>query len=218
MPLPSFKMRSRWPLYMVLIYLTKSICLNLLRNWAKIDLNFGEMFHSSGSQRWDIIWKHSFTVGSYAFSLPICPWNCCSLHCEHLCLQKLDFWHSHGKDKTPPFWDFGKENGHPSPSTSDHTYKICLWFSFLQRAYTEEELNAKLTRRVQKAARRQAKQEELKRLHRAQVASQSSCSGRQLTVCESTMILTFLWVCQKRIQRQNFPLFLHECPCSYSFF
>lgn len=44
-------------------------------------------------------------------------------------------------------------------------------FSFLQRAYTEEELNAKLTRRVQKAARRQAKQEELKRLHRAQVVS-----------------------------------------------
>ncbi|MXQ92484.1 hypothetical protein E5288_WYG001052 [Bos mutus] len=37
------------------------------------------------------------------------------------------------------------------------------------RTYTEEELNAKLTRRVQKAARRQAKQEELKRLHRAQV-------------------------------------------------
>ncbi|XP_074907350.1 F-actin-monooxygenase MICAL3 isoform X2 [Buteo buteo] len=38
-----------------------------------------------------------------------------------------------------------------------------------KRAYTEEELNAKLTRRVQKAARRQAKQEELKRLHRAQI-------------------------------------------------
>lgn len=38
-----------------------------------------------------------------------------------------------------------------------------------QKAYTEDELNAKLTRRVQKAARRQAKQEELKRLHRAQV-------------------------------------------------
>ncbi|KAM4734468.1 protein-methionine sulfoxide oxidase mical3a isoform 31-T34 [Anableps anableps] len=37
------------------------------------------------------------------------------------------------------------------------------------KAYTEEELNAKLTRRVQKAARRQAKQEELKRLHRAQI-------------------------------------------------
>uniref|UniRef100_A0A665W8Q0 F-actin monooxygenase n=1 Tax=Echeneis naucrates TaxID=173247 RepID=A0A665W8Q0_ECHNA len=33
----------------------------------------------------------------------------------------------------------------------------------------EDELNAKLTRRVQKAARRQAKQEELKRLHRAQI-------------------------------------------------
>ncbi|XP_068803822.1 F-actin-monooxygenase MICAL3 isoform X2 [Struthio camelus] len=38
-----------------------------------------------------------------------------------------------------------------------------------KRAYTEEELNAKLTRRVQRAARRQAKQEELKRLHRAQI-------------------------------------------------
>ncbi|XP_012587861.1 PREDICTED: protein-methionine sulfoxide oxidase MICAL3 isoform X1 [Condylura cristata] len=37
------------------------------------------------------------------------------------------------------------------------------------RTYTEEELNAKLTRRVQKAARKQAKQEELKRLHRAQI-------------------------------------------------
>uniref|UniRef100_A0A7N8X2A6 F-actin monooxygenase n=1 Tax=Mastacembelus armatus TaxID=205130 RepID=A0A7N8X2A6_9TELE len=38
-----------------------------------------------------------------------------------------------------------------------------------EKTYTEEELNAKLTRRVQKAARRQAKQEELKRLHRAQI-------------------------------------------------
>ncbi|XP_038597124.1 F-actin-monooxygenase MICAL3 isoform X14 [Tachyglossus aculeatus] len=38
-----------------------------------------------------------------------------------------------------------------------------------QRTYTEEELSSKLTRRVQKAARRQAKQEELKRLHRAQI-------------------------------------------------
>ncbi|KAJ8791377.1 hypothetical protein J1605_004324 [Eschrichtius robustus] len=37
------------------------------------------------------------------------------------------------------------------------------------RTYTEEELNTKLTRRVQRAARRQAKQEELKRLHRAQI-------------------------------------------------
>ncbi|XP_069484771.1 F-actin-monooxygenase MICAL3 isoform X4 [Ambystoma mexicanum] len=39
----------------------------------------------------------------------------------------------------------------------------------MKKAYTEEELSAKLTRRVQKAARRQAKQEELKRLHRAQI-------------------------------------------------
>ncbi|MCJ8743058.1 hypothetical protein PDJAM_G00089380 [Pangasius djambal] len=38
-----------------------------------------------------------------------------------------------------------------------------------QKAATEEELDAKLTRRVQRAARRQAKQEELKRLHRAQI-------------------------------------------------
>ncbi|XP_038637275.1 F-actin-monooxygenase MICAL3-like [Scyliorhinus canicula] len=38
-----------------------------------------------------------------------------------------------------------------------------------KKPYTEEELNSKLTRRVQKAARRQAKQEELKRLHRAQI-------------------------------------------------
>nr|XP_055047038.1 protein-methionine sulfoxide oxidase mical3b isoform X15 [Misgurnus anguillicaudatus] len=38
-----------------------------------------------------------------------------------------------------------------------------------QKAETEEELNAKLTRRVQRAARRQAKQEELRRLHRAQI-------------------------------------------------
>ncbi|KAM6306892.1 LOW QUALITY PROTEIN: F-actin-monooxygenase MICAL3-like [Podargus strigoides] len=37
-----------------------------------------------------------------------------------------------------------------------------------KRAYTEE-LNAKLTQQVQKAACRQAKQEELKRLHRAQI-------------------------------------------------
>uniref|UniRef100_A0A8C6T1Y1 F-actin monooxygenase n=1 Tax=Neogobius melanostomus TaxID=47308 RepID=A0A8C6T1Y1_9GOBI len=45
---------------------------------------------------------------------------------------------------------------------------VALFFSY-QKTYTEEELNAKLTRRVQKAARRQAKQEELKRLHRAQI-------------------------------------------------
>ncbi|XP_036788354.2 F-actin-monooxygenase MICAL3 isoform X7 [Manis pentadactyla] len=42
-------------------------------------------------------------------------------------------------------------------------------YSSKPRTYTEEELNAKLTRRVQKAAWRQAKQEELKRLHRAQI-------------------------------------------------
>ncbi|XP_058841696.1 protein-methionine sulfoxide oxidase mical3a isoform X21 [Acipenser ruthenus] len=41
--------------------------------------------------------------------------------------------------------------------------------SKIDKTYTEEELNAKITRRVQKAARRQAKQEELKRLHRAQI-------------------------------------------------
>uniref|UniRef100_A0A671S4A8 F-actin monooxygenase n=1 Tax=Sinocyclocheilus anshuiensis TaxID=1608454 RepID=A0A671S4A8_9TELE len=50
------------------------------------------------------------------------------------------------------------------------TGALDLIFNFLlQKTYTEEELNAKLTRRVQKAARRQAKQEELKRLHRAQI-------------------------------------------------
>ncbi|XP_047660142.1 protein-methionine sulfoxide oxidase mical3b isoform X6 [Tachysurus fulvidraco] len=38
-----------------------------------------------------------------------------------------------------------------------------------KKAGTEDELDAKLTRRVQRAARRQAKQEELKRLHRAQI-------------------------------------------------
>ncbi|XP_075839020.1 F-actin-monooxygenase MICAL3 isoform X13 [Microtus pennsylvanicus] len=42
-------------------------------------------------------------------------------------------------------------------------------YSSKPRTYTEEELSAKLTRRVQRAARRQAKQEELKRLHRAQI-------------------------------------------------
>ncbi|XP_032842305.2 F-actin-monooxygenase MICAL3 isoform X2 [Tyto alba] len=49
--------------------------------------------------------------------------------------------------------------------------KFCIFREMQknERAYTEEELNAKLTRRVQKAARRQAKQEELKRLHRAQI-------------------------------------------------
>ncbi|KAJ8382708.1 hypothetical protein SKAU_G00034860 [Synaphobranchus kaupii] len=41
--------------------------------------------------------------------------------------------------------------------------------TLFQKTYTEEELNAKLTRRVQKVARQQAKREELKRLHRAQI-------------------------------------------------
>lgn len=59
--------------------------------------------------------------------------------------------------------------------TSAQTPQACVHLteemcrSLQPRTYTEEELNAKLTRRVQKAARRQAKQEELKRLHRAQV-------------------------------------------------
>lgn len=79
---------------------------------------------------------------------------------------------------------FGRENGHPCPHIPEHVNKICCSFSFLQRAFTEEELNAKLTRRVQKAARRQAKQEELKRLHRAQVASHKPLvmAHRQLCV------------------------------------
>lgn len=75
---------------------------------------------------------------------------------------------------------------------SEHVNKICCCFSFLQRAYTEEELNAKLTRRVQKAARRQAKQEELKRLHRAQVVSHKPLLMAHKKLCKSTLILTFL--------------------------
>ncbi|XP_073802551.1 protein-methionine sulfoxide oxidase mical3b isoform X3 [Danio rerio] len=51
----------------------------------------------------------------------------------------------------------------PDPSS------ISLSTTLFQRAGTEEELNARLTRRVQRAARRQAKQEELRRLHRAQI-------------------------------------------------
>lgn len=38
-----------------------------------------------------------------------------------------------------------------------------------ERDPEEEQLDARLTRRVQRAARKQAKQEQLKRLHRAQV-------------------------------------------------
>ncbi|XP_047660149.1 protein-methionine sulfoxide oxidase mical3b isoform X13 [Tachysurus fulvidraco] len=51
----------------------------------------------------------------------------------------------------------------PDPSS------ISLSSTLFQKAGTEDELDAKLTRRVQRAARRQAKQEELKRLHRAQI-------------------------------------------------
>uniref|UniRef100_A0A672NMC8 F-actin monooxygenase n=1 Tax=Sinocyclocheilus grahami TaxID=75366 RepID=A0A672NMC8_SINGR len=59
-----------------------------------------------------------------------------------------------------------------NPSFSEDTDLSChalLERCPLRRAETEEELNAKLTRRVQRAARRQAKQEELRRLHRAQI-------------------------------------------------
>lgn len=38
------------------------------------------------------------------------------------------------------------------------------------REAAEEDLDAKITRRVQRAAQRQVKQEELKRLHKAQVS------------------------------------------------
>ncbi|XP_046728913.1 protein-methionine sulfoxide oxidase mical3b isoform X3 [Silurus meridionalis] len=51
----------------------------------------------------------------------------------------------------------------PDPSS------ISLSSTLFQKAGTQDELDAKLTRRVQRAARRQAKQEELKRLHRAQI-------------------------------------------------
>ncbi|XP_053355821.1 protein-methionine sulfoxide oxidase mical3a isoform X27 [Clarias gariepinus] len=83
--------------------------------------------------------------------------------------------------------DSGKKKGSPVARSSDLHLRRNLSFSedsdlscddVLERSsqkskadkmYTEEELNAKLTRKVQKAARRQAKQEELKRLHRAQI-------------------------------------------------
>ncbi|NXF33566.1 MICA3 monooxygenase, partial [Nyctibius bracteatus] len=83
--------------------------------------------------------------------------------------------------------DFGKHKASPLVTAADLQLRQHLSFSEdsdlssddilerssqkskRERAYTEEELNAKLTRRVQKAARRQAKQEELKRLHRAQI-------------------------------------------------
>ncbi|NWI89133.1 MICA3 monooxygenase, partial [Pitta sordida] len=81
-----------------------------------------------------------------------------------------------GKHKAPPFitaadlqlrqhLSFSED----SDLSSDDVLERSSQKSKRERAYTEEELNAKLTRRVQKAARRQAKQEELKRLHRAQI-------------------------------------------------
>ncbi|XP_053318439.1 F-actin-monooxygenase MICAL3 isoform X18 [Spea bombifrons] len=56
-----------------------------------------------------------------------------------------------------------------SDVSSDDVLEKSSQKSKREKTYTEEELNAKLTKRVQKAARRQAKQEELKRLHRAQI-------------------------------------------------
>ncbi|XP_048463758.1 protein-methionine sulfoxide oxidase mical3a [Rhincodon typus] len=56
-----------------------------------------------------------------------------------------------------------------SDLSSDDVLERNSQWSRREKPYTEEELNSKLTRRVQRAARRQAKQEELKRLHRAQI-------------------------------------------------
>ncbi|XP_077324976.1 F-actin-monooxygenase MICAL3 isoform X23 [Lithobates pipiens] len=56
-----------------------------------------------------------------------------------------------------------------SDLSSDDVLEKSSQKSKREKTYTDEELNAKLTKRVQKAARRQAKQEELKRLHRAQI-------------------------------------------------
>nr|DBA30292.1 TPA: hypothetical protein GDO54_006297 [Pyxicephalus adspersus] len=56
-----------------------------------------------------------------------------------------------------------------SDLSSDDVLEKSSQKSKREKTYTDEELNTKLTKRVQKAARRQAKQEELKRLHRAQI-------------------------------------------------
>ncbi|XP_075066800.1 F-actin-monooxygenase MICAL3 isoform X17 [Mixophyes fleayi] len=56
-----------------------------------------------------------------------------------------------------------------SDLSSDDVLEKSSQKSKREKTYTDEELNMKLTKRVQKAARRQAKQEELKRLHRAQI-------------------------------------------------
>lgn len=75
--------------------------------------------------------------------------------------------------------------------------------TLFQRAGTEEELNAKLTRRVQRAARRQAKQEELRRLHRAQVCVCVTSFEASLFVCLlNGVYLIFLCMSSQIIQRQ----------------
>lgn len=82
----------------------------------------------------------------------------------------------------------------PDPSS------ISLCTTLFQRAGTEEELNAKLTRRVQRAARRQAKQEELRRLHRAQVCV--TCFEASLFICLLNDVYLFLRMSSQIIQRQ----------------
>uniref|UniRef100_A0A8C9V0S2 F-actin monooxygenase n=1 Tax=Scleropages formosus TaxID=113540 RepID=A0A8C9V0S2_SCLFO len=77
-----------------------------------------------------------------------------------------------GKKRTSPLGRSSDLNLRRNLSFSEDSDLSCddvLERSKADKKYTEEELNAKLTRRVQKAARRQAKQEELKRLHRAQI-------------------------------------------------
>uniref|UniRef100_A0A1A8ANT6 Microtubule associated monoxygenase, calponin and LIM domain containing 3a n=2 Tax=Nothobranchius furzeri TaxID=105023 RepID=A0A1A8ANT6_NOTFU len=80
-----------------------------------------------------------------------------------------------GKKKTPPLGRSDLKSrknlsfSEDSDLSCDDVLERSSQKSKADKTYTEEELNAKLTRRVQKAARRQAKQEELKRLHRAQI-------------------------------------------------
>ncbi len=82
----------------------------------------------------------------------------------------------------------------PDPSS------ISFCTTLFQRAETEEELNAKLTRRVQRAARRQAKQEELRRLHRAQVCV--TCFEARLFMCLLNNAYLFVCMSSQIIQRQ----------------
>lgn len=173
MPIPSFKMKSRWPLYMVLTDLTKSTWLNLLRN-REIDLIFGERFHIAVEDRGGTWLK--ITALQLAYML-LHFWFHPEIvaHCtvNTFAYRSLSFDTAMAKTEHLPSEILEEKMVIAPCHTSEHVNKICFCFPFLQRAYTEEELNAKLTRRVQKAARRQAKQEELKRLHRAQVVSHS---------------------------------------------